>query len=170
MEDIKPKRVLSEAQRLAFLKGREKRMNNLEKKRLEKEEANMTAEDFQLPAAPPKPKKTRVKKEPVVIPDSKPEPEPEAEPKKEPTESAIAASLYLTGATAFKQPGPEPETKAEPTKVSVIDEDDLAARIIKKLTESMSLAPPKVTRRPRKTTKTEKISTPEPPTNNFSWL
>lgn len=36
---IKPKRVLTEAQRLAFLKGRETRMANLEKKRLEKEEA-----------------------------------------------------------------------------------------------------------------------------------
>lgn len=32
----KPKRVLTEAQRLAFLKGREKRMANIEKKRLEK--------------------------------------------------------------------------------------------------------------------------------------
>ena len=35
-EQPKPKRVLTEAQRLAFLKGREKRMANIEKKRLEK--------------------------------------------------------------------------------------------------------------------------------------
>lgn len=35
----KPKRVLTEAQRLAFLKGREKRMANIERRRLEKEEA-----------------------------------------------------------------------------------------------------------------------------------
>lgn len=35
----KPKRQLTEAQRLAFLKGREKRMANLEVKRQEKEEA-----------------------------------------------------------------------------------------------------------------------------------
>jgi len=35
----KPKRVLTEAQRLAFMKGREKRMANLEKRRQEKLEA-----------------------------------------------------------------------------------------------------------------------------------
>lgn len=35
----KPKRVLTEAQRLAFLKGREKRMANIERKRQEKKEA-----------------------------------------------------------------------------------------------------------------------------------
>lgn len=37
----KPKRVLTEAQRLAFIKGREKRLANLERKRMEKEEAKM---------------------------------------------------------------------------------------------------------------------------------
>lgn len=36
---IKPKKELTEAQKLAFLKGREKRLANIEKKRLEKEEA-----------------------------------------------------------------------------------------------------------------------------------
>ena len=60
----KPKRVLTEAQRLAFLKGREKRMANIEKKRLEKEELNAAAvapkspEPAPAPApapAPPKP-------------------------------------------------------------------------------------------------------------------
>jgi hypothetical protein len=47
MEDMaapKPKKVLTEAQRLAFLKGREKRMANIEKKRLEKEEAKQVEE------------------------------------------------------------------------------------------------------------------------------
>jgi len=38
MEEAKPKRVLTEAQRLAFLKGREKRMANIEKKKLEQQE------------------------------------------------------------------------------------------------------------------------------------
>lgn len=37
--ETKPKRVLTEAQRLAFLKGREKRMANIERKRQEKIEA-----------------------------------------------------------------------------------------------------------------------------------
>lgn len=40
----KPKRQLTEAQRLAFLKGREKRMANLERKRQEKLEANKIVE------------------------------------------------------------------------------------------------------------------------------
>jgi hypothetical protein len=47
MDDMpapKPKKVLTEAQRLAFLKGREKRMANIEKKRLEKEEAKQVEE------------------------------------------------------------------------------------------------------------------------------
>jgi hypothetical protein len=38
-QNQKPKRVLTEAQRLAFLKGREKRMANIERKRQEKLEA-----------------------------------------------------------------------------------------------------------------------------------
>lgn len=48
----KPKKVLTEAQRLAFLKGREKRMANIEKKRLEKEEAKQVEE---APAPAPEP-------------------------------------------------------------------------------------------------------------------
>lgn len=42
--EAKPKRVLTEAQRLAFLKMREKRTLNLERKRQEKEEAETKAE------------------------------------------------------------------------------------------------------------------------------
>lgn len=41
-QEQKPKRVLTEAQRLAFLKGREKRLANLERRRLEKMEAMTT--------------------------------------------------------------------------------------------------------------------------------
>ena len=65
VEDIaapKPKKVLTEAQRLAFLKGREKRMANLEKKRLEKLEA---FQQESTPAPPPPP-----------VPESKPLPPP----------------------------------------------------------------------------------------------
>jgi hypothetical protein len=52
----KPKKVLTEAQRLAFLKGREKRMANLEKKRLA---------DLELASAsmsPPPPRQIRLMK------------------------------------------------------------------------------------------------------------
>ena len=58
MEDIaapKPKKVLTEAQRLAFLKGREKRMANLEKKRLEKMEALEPTPSEPVSAAVPPP-------------------------------------------------------------------------------------------------------------------
>lgn len=64
MSDPKPKRVLTEAQRLAFLKGREKRMANLERKRLEKAEAQAMTEppestkqpDVDVPVGIDKPK------------------------------------------------------------------------------------------------------------------
>lgn len=51
----KPKRVLTEAQRLAFLKGREKRMANIEKKRLEKEELKAAAVASKSPDPAPSP-------------------------------------------------------------------------------------------------------------------
>lgn len=44
------KKVLTEAQRLAFLKGREKRMANIEKKRLEK--AELEEQQQQPPSSP----------------------------------------------------------------------------------------------------------------------
>lgn len=86
MEDIKPKKVLTEAQRLAFLKGREKRMANIEKKRLEKEE--------QLPD-PPMPEVKR--HEPTPAPAPAPAPTPEPAPAPAPTfsfdESKIADTI-----------------------------------------------------------------------------
>lgn len=67
----KPKRELTEAQKLAFLKGREKRLANIEKKRLEKEEAaaNTVAEPEpevipKVVTPPPK----------IATPEIKPEP------------------------------------------------------------------------------------------------
>lgn len=50
----KPKRVLTEAQRLAFLKGREKRMANIERKRQEKLEAEQATIEDETPAPTPK--------------------------------------------------------------------------------------------------------------------
>jgi hypothetical protein len=68
--DVKPKRVLTEAQRLAFLKGREKRMANIEKKRLEK----LEADQMELPAAPPKPTpKPRASKKHIVAVQADPD-------------------------------------------------------------------------------------------------
>jgi len=54
--DVKPKRVLTEAQRLAFLKGREKRMANIEKNRLAKLEFQEATKE-ETPAVVPEKKK-----------------------------------------------------------------------------------------------------------------
>lgn len=48
----KPKRQLTEAQRLAFMKGREKRMANLLKKKEEKLEAEMLSKEEDVPTDP----------------------------------------------------------------------------------------------------------------------
>lgn len=45
----KPKRVLTEAQRLAFMKGREKRLANIERKRQEKLEAQQAEAEYEKP-------------------------------------------------------------------------------------------------------------------------
>lgn len=84
MEDIKPKKVLTEAQRLAFLKGREKRMANIEKKRLEKEE--------QLPD-PPMPEVKRHEPTPAPAPAPTPEPAPAPAPTFSFDESKIADTI-----------------------------------------------------------------------------
>lgn len=65
----KPKRVLTEAQRLAFLKGREKRMANIEKKKLEAEEAKQVQVQVQVPMEIPE-----VKSEPAPAPAPAPLP------------------------------------------------------------------------------------------------
>lgn len=162
----KPKKVLTEAQRLAFLKGREKRMANLEKKKLA---------DLEIASASvsPSPKKTTVKRQtnakPVIIPDQHQEPEPEVKP--EPEKESI-----------FKQD-------------SKIDPDEIVDRIMKRLPDMMgntlmdkfmaaiqqdseSKLVPEKPKRKRATSDSTKLkqakpktqpSTP-PPVNNFTWM
>jgi hypothetical protein len=156
------KRTLTEAQRLAFLKGREKRMANIEKKRLEKEEAAMASPDFQLPPAPAptktrKPRKVHVIVDPPLPVETKPEPEPTPNPEPEPA------------------PPKEPEiqAKSKPEKTLLLDEDSLAAKIVAKLKEMQPVAPPpRKPRAPRRArTVPDGVIPVEPiPTNNFSWL
>jgi hypothetical protein len=170
MDDIntKPKKVLSEAQRLAFLKGREKRMANIEKKRLEKLEADMASEEFTLPQAPPAPpKRTRTSKKK----DSKPEPEEEsklvAEPQPDPEPDPQP------------EPDPEPENKTTaslPTPIPSFDEDSFLEKIVGKLKETIQSnqppAKPALKRAPRKTraVRVPDQEDPIPAINNFSWL
>ncbi len=85
----KPKRVLTEAQRLAFMAGREKRMANILKKKAEKEEAKEIDMDVDSkPAAPtpdpPIPKlKLRTRK---TVDHPKPAEEEETQPSKRETQ------------------------------------------------------------------------------------
>jgi len=75
----RPKKVLTEAQRLAFLKGREKRMANVEKRRLEKLELAQVEAEVEPVAMP------EVKPAPAPVPEVKPEPQPEAKAPPPPT-------------------------------------------------------------------------------------
>lgn len=167
MEDIaNSKKQLTEAQRLAFLKGREKRMANIEKKRLEKEEAEAVVD------APPKPKlKRQVNK---IDPDPEPEPEPEPKVKSEPK----------------PEPEPEPKDMVEPDIDSMVNKimsridhqlgDTLMDRFMNAMKEQQAQPKPKrksrseeaAEKKPRKTkpkSKSEDNLVP-PIASSFSWL
>lgn len=152
----KAKKVLTEAQRLAFLKGREKRLANIETKRMEKVEAmeNATQED-----APPKVKpKTKAKPEPVPPVETKqeePEPEPESEP----------------------EPKVEEKPIVEPPNI-----DAIVQQVMSRIKKQEEVSPPVKTtnkrpyvRRPTPTTisQTPPDSPPPPtkvPTRDFNWM
>jgi hypothetical protein len=170
--DVKPKRVLTEAQRLAFLKGREKRMANIEKKRLEK----LEADQMELPAAPPKPApKPRASKKHIVAVQAEPEPEPNPEPEKK------------------SEPEPVVETKEEvpPEKpvltrqtnnhpIIQIDEDKIASRVaeevLRKIEQSKKPRKPRTPRPPPALVPDEDPDSHPAPAakprvvHNFSWL
>lgn len=162
----KPKRVLTEAQRLAFLKGREKRMANIEKNRLAKLEfQEATKEDPEPPVVAPAPA-------PAPVPVPEPEPEPKPEP------------------VVIPPPMPKlkRQTRVKLPPTSPIDEDKIASIVADKIMAQMM--PPPAPRKPRapkiKTvpeehavaeSKTEENKAqPNNPTNvppfvhNFSWL
>lgn len=148
----KPKRTLTEAQRLAFLKGREKRMANIEKKRLETEEKNAAVAEIQ-PDPDPVP----------VTPDEKPQPQSPAAPEPEPVVVP-----------------PVPKLKRAPRKTTtpafVLDEDKIANRVAEEVMKKMQeLQPPPKERKPRKPrakplTPEKGMNAPPPPAYNFSWL
>ena len=81
--DVKPKKVLTEAQRLAFLKGREKRLANIETKKMEKLEALQNEkqeekiEEIQEKNSKPVPPKAEPKTEepPLPVPTATPVPD-----------------------------------------------------------------------------------------------
>lgn len=111
----KPKRVLTEAQRLAFLKGREKRMANIMKKREEKLEAEqMEFVDEPVPEVEAKP-------------DPKPVEEIQEPPKKKrrvATKITVAAPTSVPVSPPTKIPD-EPDMSSLPPIMTVEDRDML---------------------------------------------
>jgi hypothetical protein len=143
---IKPKRVLTEAQRLAFLKGREKRMANIEKRRLEKEEQKQV-ESEPIPALP-----SPVLKRQVAADVKKPKPEPDAEP-------------------TPPSPPPPPDATPEPQ----VDVEEKIANALEKLIQKIQPAKPvrkPYTRKPKEETTTDETvpMSPPPPVRNFTWM
>lgn len=155
--------ALTEAQRLAFLKGREKRKANIEKKKLEAAEKEMFAKMEEAPmeqeqeakveSPPPKPKVRRTKTIKPAVVDVKVEPDPVPEPE---SKEATAAP-------------PVPVSYAQPPS---FDEDQFADKIVSMLLSKGIGAKPSP-RKPRevKPKKAKPIETaPAPPTSTFSWL
>lgn len=167
---------LTEAQRLAFLKGREKRMANIEKKKMEKAELEqLSGEPFtQEPEPEPVPEKPKVTRKPrktkipvdvkveleVVkedtVPDSKPMPTVEEEP-------------------------PLQEGVSEKT-TPIFDEDAIANKVVDMLlkkgvgvhdqrVEKDQVKPKAKKSRVTKSKPAEFQSPPPaPPTSTFTWL
>lgn len=112
-EAPKKKRTLTEAQRLAFLKGREKRMLNIQKKKEEKEEAIRLLKEEKEPVETAEPT-------PLIAEARKPEYDEDAHAKK------VADYVYMKLMSDIPQPPPQraprkprrPKAVAEPTPVA----------------------------------------------------
>ena len=146
----KPKRELTEAQRLAFMAGREKRMANILKKKAEKEEAKEMDLDVDS-------KVTQ-----VVLPDP-PIPKLKIRVRKttdhpEPTKKEVDVHLEREVET---QPEEIVEGTKEKSASYEIDPDLIADRVIAKLQAMNEIQPPSP--RPRKKyTKKAKLEDPTP--------
>lgn len=190
---------LTEAQRLAFLKGREKRMANLEKKKLEDKEAleneilRLLQEEEDAAKAPEKPKvtrKPRKTKEAKVPVDVKIDPDP-SEPETEPeAESKAPEPIKTEEVKSQPQPQPQPAVSQDPAPPTLsFDEDAIANKVVAMLMEKGIGVPPphgdapalktkkatvaRKTAKPKDTTdsSTSGFSRSFPPAPaNFSWM
>ena len=143
---------LTEAQRLAFLKGREKRMANLEKKKLEKKELEqneilrMLAEELgemekedtpEKPKLVRKPRKTKEAKEAkevkVKVDPSEADTEPETDPEVETKADTKAGAKAETKADPAP-PAAVSENRAAPAGFQ-FDEDAIANKVVAMLLE-----------------------------------
>lgn len=132
--------TLTEAQRLAFLKGREKRMANIEKAKLEKAELEAFAKEAPLPApAPEKPKvkRTRKPKTTPVSVEVKIDPDPSeatTEPETDPDE--VVASSETPSKSASN-----PVSDTSSTAFYEFDQDAFANKIVDMLVQKGFAAP-----------------------------
>lgn len=175
-----PSMPLTEAQRLAFLKGREKRMANIEKKKLEKAEMEaLNTEVFaesKTPSPPPekpkltrKPRKTKASKEPVDV-------------KIDIDLGTSVAPPTPTPEEAIKTEEPEPplQPAVSSSSAPVFDEDAIANKVVDMLLKKGIGLPAEhhqekvkiKTKKPRvvKPKSTEFQAPPPPPTSTFTWL
>ena len=169
--EAKPKRELTEAQRLAFLKGREKRMANIEKSRLAKlefQEMGSTDNDVKPPPEK-KARKPRAMKIQTPIPEEIQKP-PEIsnvipeENMKTPEKSDTTPPVVI------------PEIPTLTRQTNQVDEEKIAAIVADKIAAMMKPTE-KPVRKPR-TVKQESAESHEekkqsnvPPfVHNFSWL
>lgn len=146
-------------------------MANLEKKRLEKQEAAMASQDFELPEAPPEPKqarKPRAKK--TVIP-------PEPEVVLHPVTVIDSEPVPVPSKVEPESSEPESKTVEAAPNTAPFDEDAFVEKVAAKIKDSLSMPPPppKLITRRRKTAPIKPVHVPDqedaiPPYNNFSWL
>lgn len=167
------------------MKGREKRMANLEKKRLEKEEAKMV-----LATPPKKPRLKRqtnkIKDEPisVSVPDPVPTPVVETKPDPQTETEAITTNDDTTVVQEEKKETP-PATSTSIEALPDAIADRIWEALAKKYDERQAdnpPPPPKVskprTKRPTSTSEPAKPRNPlmrtdtiqKPRVNNFTWM
>lgn len=173
-DQAKPKRVLTEAQRLAFMKGREKRMQNILRKREEKKEAELLA-DVQDVDPEPEP-------EPEIEPEPEPEPEPESEPEPEPEPKPDLPIPKLV----IKRKKPDPPSANPEIYMTIQDRDsileklktveDMYSQLIAKSLESETESDPEpASKKPKRPYVRRAQSVPSPPkppvtvASRFNW-
>jgi hypothetical protein len=146
MPEQKPKKVLTEAQRLAFIKGREKRMQNIMLKKAEKEESREIEES-----------KTETETEPETTTESEPEPTKPLTP---------IPPLKLKREKRVRTPLPAAAATLDQPE---IDFDALADKIAEKI----KIQEPKPKRRYAKKEKVEseivRPKTPSPARVQYAW-
>lgn len=155
--DVKPKRVLTEAQRLAFLKGREKRMANIEKNRLAKLEFQEATKE----------------EPPAVVPEKQP-PTPVVEVEEKVEEIPPMPKLRRQKVV----PAPVPTPAIDEDKIASIVADKIMAQMIPPEKEKKPRKP-RVAKIPVAESKNDENPDPNQPrgnsnvppfVHNFSWL